>query len=122
VRLAEASAKIRLAAEVTKDDAERAVRVMQWSLMKVATDSEGNLDIDRLGGVPQKKRSRLVTLRKIMEALSKESDDGTFSMPEMIEAAKRENIGSEEVKSFVNRMMNDDGSLHEPVVGRYRFT
>ena len=121
VRLAEASAKIRLSSEVNKDDAKRAVRVMQYSLVRVAMDSEGNVDIDRLGGIPQKKRSRLVTMRKIMETLSRESEDGTFSVNDMIEAAKVQNVGGEEVKSFVKRMMGD-GSLFEPVHGRYRFT
>ena len=120
VRLSEAGAKIRLSSHVTKEDAERAVRIMQYSLMRVATDSDGNLDIDRLGGVPQKKRSRLVTLRKIMEGLSKESSDGTFGMEELIAEAKAQNVASEEVKSFMKRMLND-GSLMEPTHNRFRF-
>ena len=121
VRLAESSARIKLSSVVTKEDAERAVKIMKYSLLRVALDAEGNIDIDRIGGVPQKKRSRLVTMRKIMEELSKGSDDGSFSPDEMIEAARKQNVGNEEVRNFIKRMLNG-GELFEPVHGRYRFT
>ena len=121
VRLTEASARIRLSSRATKTDAERAVRVMQYSLVRVAQDAEGNIDIDHIGGVPQKTRSRLVTLRKIMERLSKESQDGIFILADVIREAKNLNIASHEVENFVNKM-RDDGSIHEPTHGKYRFT
>lgn len=121
VRLAEASSKIRLASKVTKEDAERAVRIMQYSLMRVATDSDGNLDIDRLGGVPQQKRSRLMTLRKIIDTLTKDSDDGIFTESEVIEEAKKSNVGGEEVRIYIKRILAD-GTLHEPTHGHYRLS
>jgi len=119
VRLAEASAKIRLSMEVTKKDAERAVRVMQFSLERIAMDAQGIIDIDRIGGVPQKKRSRLVMIRKIIENLIRQSEDGTFSLNDLIEEAKLLKIDSEEIRTYVKKRM-DEGELMEPYHGRYR--
>ena len=121
VRLSEASARVRLSQKVTREDAERAVRIIKYSLTRVVADEEGNFDIDRISGIPHERRSRLITLRKILETLSKQSEDGSFTEKSVIEMARSQQIGSEEVKKFLKSMM-DDGELYEPQMGRFRFT
>ncbi|MBW3014754.1 minichromosome maintenance protein MCM, partial [Candidatus Woesearchaeota archaeon] len=49
IRLAEASARIRLAQNVSREDAKRAIELLQFCLAEIATDREtGKIDIDRI--------------------------------------------------------------------------
>ncbi len=74
IRLAEASARIRLDTVVRVQDAERAIRLMMASLMQLGYDMETQtFDVDRLeGGVTSSKRTRMNKLLKILEDLQKD--------------------------------------------------
>ena len=70
IRMAEASAKVRLSDEVSVEDARRAIGLLMYFLEKVGYDPETNaFDIDRFGGkhtAPQRNKIFMV-LQKIIE-------------------------------------------------------
>ena len=70
IRMAEASAKVRLSDEVSVEDARRAIGLLMYFLEKVGYDPETNaFDIDRFGGkhtTPQRNKIFMV-LQKIIE-------------------------------------------------------
>ena len=89
VRLSEASAKARLSGDVTKEDAQRAVKIMTNFLARVATP-EGQLDIDTVTtGVTHSQRERMDMLYELMRQL--QADKGYFTLEELrAEAEKKE--------------------------------
>ncbi len=72
IRLSEASAKLRISNEVTKDDAKRSIDLMKHCLMQVGFDPEtGQIDIDRMStGITASTRSRIYSVRDIITELS----------------------------------------------------
>lgn len=74
VRMAEASAKVRLSEKVEKSDAIRAIEIMKYSLMQVGFDYESKtFDIDKISSrFSSSQRNKLFTLRdKIIEVEGK---------------------------------------------------
>jgi len=71
VRLAEASAKVRLSNEVKRKDAKKAIEILTHCLMQVGIDPEtGKIDIDRIStGITATQRSRIVVIREIVKDL-----------------------------------------------------
>jgi replicative DNA helicase Mcm len=73
VRMAEASAKIKLAKEVTKEDAQKAIELMKYYLMQVGYDYESKtFDIDRAGGskFTSSERNKIFSVKETIIALS----------------------------------------------------
>ena len=68
IRLAEASARLRLDGKVTKDDARRSIELLKYCLMQVGLDPEtGQIDMDRMStGIGASARSRIMMLRDII--------------------------------------------------------
>ena len=73
IRLAEASAKVRLSNKVTKEDAERAIKLMKTSLRQFGFDPEtGMIDIDRAEGtITSAQRSKIRIVLDLIEELTK---------------------------------------------------
>ena len=71
IRLAEASAKIRLSNKVTKKDAKVAIDLMKYYLMQVGYDYETKtFDIDRIAtGVSTSQRSKILLVRETLARL-----------------------------------------------------
>ncbi len=71
IRLAEASAKVRLDKFVRKEDAERAIRLMKASLQQLGIDIEtGRIDIDKIeSGITSSQRARMRLLLQIIGEL-----------------------------------------------------
>lgn len=77
IRLAEAHAKMRLAAEVTVDDVHEAVRLIRSAIKESATDPlTGRIDMDLLGGVSNSERRRKGDLKGAVSALLDEMARG----------------------------------------------
>ncbi len=77
VRMSEAAAKLRLAPEVTRDDAKTAIDIMKYYLIQVGYDYETDtIDIDKASGnkMTSSKRNKVFGVRDTINALSKESD------------------------------------------------
>ena len=118
VRLAEASARLRLAEHVTKQDAERAINLLHYCLTQVAADESGQIDIDRItSGVPSSQRSKIYTVKRIVEEL--ESQIGNKIPKSEIEArAAEKNISTTELEEILTKLVRS-GDLYEPTSGTY---
>jgi replicative DNA helicase Mcm len=81
VRLAEASARMRLSSKIERADAERVVRIVDTCLRMVAYDAEsGSFDIDKLvTGVPKAQRDIIRTIKEVIRELGGESNKARVS-------------------------------------------
>jgi replicative DNA helicase Mcm len=120
LRLAEASAKIRLDNTVRPQDAERAIRLMQYSLQQLGYDYETNkIDIDRVeSGITTKQRSRIRELLEIIDSLVKEAGHEVLVEDVVAEAESR---GIERAEETIERLKRE-GMIFEPKPGFVRRT
>ena len=115
IRLAEAKAKASLKKEVTKEDAQFAIDLMEYSLKEIAIDPEtGTLDIDALySGQTQSRRNRFAIIQSLIDDLYRENN-GPFSKDELIQRAKNlENIPETYTNEMIDQMILD-GVLYNP--------
>lgn len=117
VRLAEASARVRLSNRVTESDAKRAIRLVEETLKQLGTDPEtGKIDIDRITtGITATTRNKMSMLRQIIESL--ESQFGK-SVPksEIIKEAETEGIEKSTSSEILQNLLRS-GDLFEPKAG-----
>lgn len=117
VRLAEASARARLSGTVAIDDAERAVRIVEYYLRKVAGEG-GHFDIDIIAtGTSHSQRDQMTILRRIISDLS-DSETGV-SAEEITDHASREGIPRDRVRSLLTKLSNG-GEIFSPKAGHYK--
>lgn len=123
VRLAEASAKIRLSQEVTIDDAKRAIYIIDQYLRRVGMDREtGRFDIDIIAtGISHSQHDRMRTLMDIIQRLGNESKDGNATRGDIIQEAEIEGLESSKVEEALDRLKRQ-GQIYEPVHGKYKIT
>ncbi len=118
VRLAEASAKVRLAKEVSKEDAKKAISLIDYCLSQIAKDSEtGVIDIDRIGssGIPAKERSKIGIIREIIDNLEKEMGK-TIPIEGVMEKAEEKGLKKVDVEDIIEKLRRS-GDLYEPRKG-----
>lgn len=117
IRLAEASAKVRLDTNVTVEDAERAIRLMKYSLAQLGYDYEtGTIDIDRLeSGISTSQRSKMRVVLEIIEELQKELGD----VPEEDVKASAEERGITNIDEILERL-KESGLIFQPKSGFVR--
>jgi DNA replicative helicase MCM subunit Mcm2 (Cdc46/Mcm family) len=112
IRLAEASAKIQLRNEVTKEDALRAIKLMSISLRQLGFEPEaGTIDIDRLEGAraTAMQRSKIRTVISIIEDMEKTY--GTqIPFDEILKS------GIEDIEDIL-RKMQQEGVIYSPRPG-----
>src|SRR3990167_4058624 len=72
IRMSEASAKLRLSPEVSRQDAQQSIEIMKYYLRHVGFDYESQtFDIDRIGsGFSHSQRSKIFTVKETIIALS----------------------------------------------------
>ncbi len=113
VRLSEASAKMRLSEEVSKEDTDRAIELMKFYLMQVGYDPETNqLDINRIAtGISSSKRNKIVTVREMIVVM--EEKHGKLIPVEELEKELEGNMTSLEIEDAINKL-KESGDLFEP--------
>jgi replicative DNA helicase Mcm len=117
VRLSEASARARLSLTVEVQDAERATRIVESFLKRVATQ-EGKLDIDTVTtGVTHSQRERVEVFLDIMRRLQDRS--GSFTMEELKAEAERQGITPARADALLYTFRNQ-GELVEPRPGLFQ--
>ncbi|HHH79805.1 MAG TPA: minichromosome maintenance protein MCM [Thermoplasmatales archaeon] len=123
VRLAEASARVRLSDKVTIEDAERAINIIEKYLRRVGLDREtGRFDIDIITtGISRSQHDRMLTVMDIIKKLSGESPDGTASREDVISEGEIQGIDSSKVKDALERLKRN-GQIYEPKHNHYRIT
>jgi replicative DNA helicase Mcm len=120
IRLAEAHAKMALKTEVTREDAEAAIRLMKSFLESAGLDIEsGKIDIDVImTGKPRSKQEKLTRILEIIEELEEESDEGCARLKEIHRRAASEGIESSLVEEAI-RSFKRDGMIYEKTIGCY---
>ncbi|MDW7989781.1 MAG: minichromosome maintenance protein MCM [Archaeoglobaceae archaeon] len=120
VRLAEASARIRLSEIVTVEDVERVTKIVERSLAQIAVDPEtGELDIDfAFAGTSKRQRDRIWAIKKIIEELEEMSENGAPE-EEIIKKAESEGIEETKAKEILSKL-RINGEIFSPKFGFYR--
>lgn len=116
IRLAEASAKIQLQPEVRKEDAQRAIKLMKFSLRQLGMDPEtGEIDIDRSeGGTTSSERSRIRVILDIINKMSETKKE--LSMEEIRSEAASQGVEERDAEEVIEKLKSQ-GLLFEPSPG-----
>lgn len=127
IRLAEASARIRLSEEITVEDAERAARIHQRCLEDVGIDPDtGEFDVDIVEtGESMSQRERMRTIVSSIDDLEAE-DEFTHGVPheEIVSYMADFDIAREKVEHALEKLL-EQASLYRPQNGEkttYRTT
>ncbi|NOZ80207.1 MAG: minichromosome maintenance protein MCM [DPANN group archaeon] len=117
VRLAEASARIRLSGTVQKKDAQRAIDLLHYCLNQVGLDPEtGKIDIDRIStGVPASERTKIFQVREIITELENTLGK-TIPIDDITREAQEQNIPAEVVEEAIEKLKRS-GDIFEPRAG-----
>jgi len=116
VRLAESSARVRLSPSVDVEDAERAIRIVQYYLRKIAGEG-GRLDIDIIAaGTSRAQREAARTLLEIIREL-----DGGAGVTEddIIAKATSEGIEERRARDMLTRL-SEQGQIYAPDRRHYK--
>ncbi len=110
VRLAEASARIRLSQVANMEDAERSIRIVEYYLRSVGVDREtGKFDIDVITtGVSQSQHDRMRTMQDIIRTLAKESDKGYAREEDVLREANRQGIAPPEAQKALETLKRNN--------------
>ncbi len=120
IRLAEASARLRLSDVVDKEDVERVIGIIKSSLEQIAVDPEtGEIDIDyAFTGTSKSQRDKILILKRIIEELEASYEKGAPE-EEILKAAQEEGIDERKAKELL-RKMREIGDIYSPREGYYR--
>ena len=117
IRLSEASARLRLSSEVTVDDADRAVRIVEYWMGKVAGE-EGKFDIDIIQtGISQSQREQIISLRDIINELA--GPEGVADYEDIVRIAQERGIPPAKVDSWLKRW-SQEGEIYSPAKNKYK--
>lgn len=113
IRLAEASAKIKLSEKVTKKDAQIAIELMKYYLMQVGYDYETKtFDIDKIStGIPSSQRNKIVTVRETISAM--EDKLGKLIPVEELEKELEGKMTKDEIQDAINKLASS-GDIFKP--------
>jgi replicative DNA helicase Mcm len=117
VRLSEASARVRLSDKVTKKDAQRAIKLLEYCLMQIGIDKEtGKIDIDKIGtGITATTRNRIHILREAIEELETRLGK-TIPLEEVVIEAVKKGIDEDKLEELIESMKRA-GEIFEPKRG-----
>ena len=117
VRLAEASARVRLSDKVTRKDARRAISLLTYCLMQVGVDEHGRIDIDRITtGIGASQRSKIVTVREILQKLEERLMTKKIPIEEVIRECSEAGISEDEFEEVIEKLRRS-GDIFEPQRG-----
>ena len=122
VRLAEASARIRLSDEVSVADAERVIDIVRSSLEDVGMDPEsGELDADIVeAGTSKSQRDRIKNLKALIEDVETEYDEGA---PVGVVLDRAEEVGMDTSKAEHElEKLKQKGEVYQPSTDHVRTT
>lgn len=113
IRMAEASAKLRLNKEVSLEDAKGAIEIMKYYLMQVGYDYESKtFDIDKATmGITTSQRSKIFLVRDTITEL--ENRLGKMIPMEEIEKELEGKLNKDEIEEAINKL-NTQGEIFKP--------
>ncbi|MDE1832970.1 MAG: minichromosome maintenance protein MCM [Candidatus Micrarchaeota archaeon] len=117
IRMAEASAKSRLAETVLVSDAERAINLSEYMLKTLAVDRSGRRDIDILStGMPREKVNRINSIMTIIKKLEEEEGGMGAKMQRLVEESMKENIDEQTLNKYLQELERS-GDIFRPRPG-----
>jgi replicative DNA helicase Mcm len=113
IRMAEASAKLRLSEEVSLEDAKIAIDIMKYYLMQVGYDYESKtFDIDKATlGITSSQRSKIFAVREVIKDL--EGRLGKMIPIEEIEKELEGKLTKDEIEEAIDKL-NSQGEIFKP--------
>jgi replicative DNA helicase Mcm len=116
VRLAEASARIRLSCTIELTDAERVVNIVDTCLRQVAYDAKtGSFDIDKVvTGFSKGKRDLIRRIKEVIREMADES--GRAQIDGVIDQISREGFAKDEIRKQIDMFLRQ-GEAMEPKPG-----
>ncbi|WP_336327859.1 LAGLIDADG family homing endonuclease [Halovenus sp. HT40] len=122
VRLAEASARVRLSDTVTEEDAQRAIEIARYSLEDIGLDPEtGELDADMIEtGTSKSQRDRIKNVLQLIESIEDEYDEGA-PVDVVIERAEEEGMDTSKAEHEIDKL-KQKGEVYEPRNNHLRTT
>jgi replicative DNA helicase Mcm len=116
MRIAEASAKMQLSPVVRKEDAQRAIKLMRFSLRQLGFDPEtGQIDVDRAeGATSSSERGKIRIVMDIINDISSVKKE--IHLEEIRSAAKKEGLTDSEIDDIIDKLKRE-GMLFEPSPG-----
>ncbi|PSQ25643.1 hypothetical protein BRD06_06695 [Halobacteriales archaeon QS_9_67_15] len=122
VRLAEASARVRLSDTVSAEDAERVIEIVRSCMENVGVDPEtGELDADMIeAGTTKTQRDRIKNIKQLINDLEEEYDEGA---PVDVVVERAEEVGMDETKAEHEiDKLKQKGEVYEPQTDYLRTT
>jgi len=120
IRLAEASARLRLSDRVEAEDVERVIKIVKRSLEQIAVDPEtGEIDIDyAFSGTSKRQRDRIMIIKKIIEDLEPNYEKGVPE-EEILKVAEEEGIDRYKAREILVKL-KQMGEIYSPRYDHYR--
>ncbi len=120
IRLAEASARVRLSSVITMEDTDRVIRIVMASLKQVMTDPEtGRLDADIINvGMGKSQRDRIKVLKEVIRELQEEHKSAV-PLEEIISKAEESGIKKDTIEENIMKLKTI-GEILEVTNGRFR--
>tara|TARA_Y100000034_G_scaffold14075_1_gene14719 strand:+ start:26740 stop:28758 length:2019 start_codon:yes stop_codon:yes gene_type:complete len=117
VRLAEASAKLRLSDKVMKKDAERAISIMYYCLSQIGIDPEtGKIDIDRIAsGISASQRGKISIIKEIISELENKLGK-VIPIEDVVNECENQDIKRDACEEVIERLKRS-GDIFEPKRG-----
>ncbi len=118
IRLAEASARVRLSDVVTEEDAKRAIELLRYSFTEVLRDPQtGEIDIDIMyTGMPKSKIQKLKLILTTLRSLSEYTEKVPFD--DLLNELSPYGIEKEELEELLEELKRR-GDVIEPKSGFY---
>lgn len=119
IRLAEASARARLSPKVESQDADRAVRITEYWMRRVAGE-EGRFDIDIVQvGISQSQREQIIVLRDAIGQLSERNPAGVADYEDIVRVAGERGLSAAKVDQWLKRW-SQEGEIYSPGKNKYK--
>ncbi len=121
IRLAEASAKIKLKDKVEKEDAEKAVRLTLFCLNDVGVDPEtGEIDAEVLsGGTPKSDRDKIQRVTEEIKLLEEEyAGDAPLNVL-LSNMSEKYNVPEDKTEQIIRNLIQK-GVIYQPTTGYFR--
>jgi replicative DNA helicase Mcm len=114
VRLAEASARSRLAEKVTQKDSKKAIELLHYCMSQVGVDPEtGKIDIDVLTtGVSSSARTNISTVKEVIHELENKVGK-TIPIDDIVKGSQEKGIDVDKVDEIIEKLKRA-GDIFEP--------
>ncbi|MBI2147458.1 ATP-binding protein [Candidatus Woesearchaeota archaeon] len=119
VRLSEANAKLRLSSKVMKEDARKAIEIVDYCLRQVGLDKEtGKIDIDRIStGISASQRGKISVVKEIITELeAKVGKSVPLKVDDVVALGAEKNVTQDAIEEVLEKLKRS-GDIFEPKRG-----